>query len=451
MKDPIVPKDHAEQIALYRAQIVGPLVQRSLERGDLSRALAELSTTRFRAPRSHGSRTYSVATLERWYYAFREGGLDALRPVPRSDRGRGRELTDEQKALLLDIRREKPDVSAALILRTLEIDGRIQRGTLCASTLRRFFAEHGLDRVTLRSAVNDGRQRLRWQAERPGALWHGDVCHAAPLPGGMPVRIHALLDDASRHVVAIEARHTELEVDMLAVLVRALRRFGAPDALYLDNGSTYRGQTLSLACARMGIALLHAKPYDAPARGKMERFWRTLRDQCLVFCKDLGSLHEINVRILSWLDEHYHKAPHGGLMGQTPADAFSVVEHVDDLDERELREALTVRERRRVRRDNTLAMDGSDWETSLHFLAGRLVTVARSFVDPDAPPWIEHEGKAHPLAPVDPVKNGRRARSPMCLDQTHPARVPFDPPKALVDRAVGRTPVHARDDEEAGQ
>jgi putative transposase len=451
MKDPIVPKDHAEEIALYRAQIVGPLVQRALARGELARALDELSTTRFRAPRSHGSRTYSVATLERWYYAFREGGLDALRPAPRRDRGRGRELTDAQKALLLDIRREKPDVSAALILRTLETDGRIQPGTLCASTLRRFFAEHGLDRVALRSAANDGRQRLRWQAERPGALWHGDVCHAAPLPGGMPVRIHALLDDASRYVVAIEARHTELEVDMLAVLVRALRRFGAPDALYLDNGPTYRGQTLSLACARMGIALLHAKPYDAPARGKMERFWRTLRDQCLVFCKDLGSLHEINVRILSWLDEHYHKAPHGGLMGQTPADAFSVVEHVDDLDERQLREALTVRERRRVRRDNTLAMDGSDWETSLHFLAGRLVTVSRSFVDPDAPPWIEHEGKAYPLAPVDPIKNARRARSPMGLDTVHLARTPFDPPKALVDRAVGRKPEHAKDREEAGK
>lgn len=41
-----------------------------------------------------------------------------------------------------------------------------------------------------------------------------------------------------------------------------------PDALYLENGSTYRGQALSLACARMGTALIHAKPYDA-------RTWKT--------------------------------------------------------------------------------------------------------------------------------------------------------------------------------
>jgi len=454
MQDPIRSKDPEEAIALYRAQIVGPLARRELERGDLAQMLTELSKTRFCSPRSHGGQTYSVATLERWYYAFKQGGLDALRPKPRSDRGRGRDLTDKQKSLLLDIRREHPDVSVVMILRTLELDGRLERGTLRASTLRRFYAEQGLDRVAFRSATSDGRQRLRWQAAHPGALWQGDVCHGSPLVIGgksVPVRIHALLDDASRYIVAIEARHQEREVDMLAVLIRALRRFGAPDALYLDNGATYRGETLSLACARLGTALVHAKPYDAPARGKMERFWRTLRAQCLVFCKDLGSLHDLNVRILAWLDEHYHRAPHGGLMGKTPADVFAAAPPPsDELDETKLRRALTVRERRRVRRDNTLAMDGVDWETSLHFLAGRLVTVARSLVDADDPPWIEHEDKVYPLSPVDPVKNARRARAASCLDAPHLARIPFDPPAALVDRALGRRS-SANDDDEAGQ
>lgn len=110
----------------------------------------------------------------------------------------------------------------------------------------------------------DGKQRLRWEAERPGALWHGDDCHAAPLvidhDNKKPVRIHALLDDASRYVRAIEAMHQEREIDMLGLLVRAIRKHGPPDALYLDNGSTYRGHTLALACARMGTSLVHAKP-----------------------------------------------------------------------------------------------------------------------------------------------------------------------------------------------
>ena len=96
---------------------------------------------------------------------------------------------------------------------------------------------------------------------------------------------------------------------MLAVLVRAVRRFGPPGALYLDNGATYRGTTLALACARMGTTLIHAKPYDAPARGKMERFWRTSREGCLDHVGSLGSLHDLNVRIWAWLDTHYMQPP----------------------------------------------------------------------------------------------------------------------------------------------
>lgn len=441
----LTPKDPAEAVALYRAQIVGPLVHGELGRGDLRTALLALTGQRFRAPRAHSPQSYSIATLERWYYAFRDGGLEALRPKPRKDKGRARDLTDEQKALLLGIREEHPHASVTLIVDTLVADGRLERGAVSPSTVRRLFADKGLDRVSLRGAAGRGKIRLRWQAERPGALWQGDVCHAQSLRVGnvpKPVRVHALLDDASRYVVGLEAMHSEREVDMLALLVRALRKYGPPDALYLDNGSTYRGQALSLACARMGTALVHPRPYDAPARGKMERFWRTLRERCLDFTGSCASLHDLNVRLWAFLDEHYHRTCHAALMGKTPAQVFASARAADAFDQAQLVSALTVRARRRVRRDNTLAMDGQDWETSLHFLAGRLVTVARSLAEPDAPPWIEHEGKRFALAQVDPIRNARRSRSLSNLDAPHPARVPFDPPSALLDRAVGR-----RDDE----
>ena len=85
-------------------------------------------------------------------------------------------------------------------------------------------------------------------------------------------------------------------------------------------------------------------------------------------------------------------------------------------------------------------MDGTDWETDLHFLAGRLVTVSRCLIDPSEPPWIEHEGRVHLLHPVNAKANGQKSRSKACLDTAHPARkpVPFDPPKALLDQSLGR-------------
>ena len=437
------PKDHAEALALFRSEIVGGLVRRELEHGDLRAAFLEISQQRFRPPRSHGPRSYSPATLERWYYAYKSGGLDALRPEARADRGRGRELTSDQRELLLAIRREHPSVSVPTILETLVADGRLESGQISASTVRRLYVQEGLDRVSIRGGNRD-KVRLRWQAEHPGALWHADVCHARSLRIGdktVPVRIHALLDDASRYIIAIEARTAEREVDMLGLFVRALRRHGPPDVLYLDNGSTYRGEALSLACARMGIALLHAKPYDAPARGKMERFWRTLREQCLDLTGSLSSLHDLNVRIFAWVDERYHVTAHGGLLGKTPASVYGAEPLAREaIDEVRLRNALTVRARRRLRRDNTLSMDGEDWQTDLHFLAGRLVTVARCLALPDDPPWIEHEEKQFLLTPVDPIKNGRRGRSVQNLDAPHPARVAFDPPRSLLDRALGNQP-----------
>ena len=135
--------------------------------------------------------------------------MDALRPIPRGDRGHGRELTAEQRELA--IRREHPSASVSLILCTLVLEGRLARDAVYEPTVRRLYQANGLDRVPLRCGAGE-HTRLRWQATEVGALWHGDVCHGpALLIGGQsrPLRIHALLDDASRFILAIEARHTE--------------------------------------------------------------------------------------------------------------------------------------------------------------------------------------------------------------------------------------------------
>src|SRR5690606_16819648 len=114
------------EIALFRAGIIGTLVHADLQRGELKRSLQALSAQKFRPPGSHRTRSYGVSTLQRWYYAFRLGGLDALRPIPRSDKGHGRELTEPLKELLLELRREYRHVPATMIRDTLIAQGRMQ-------------------------------------------------------------------------------------------------------------------------------------------------------------------------------------------------------------------------------------------------------------------------------------------------------------------------------------
>lgn len=441
----LTPKDHAETVALFRSEIIGALSRRDFAHGQLRHELTELSQTPFRPPGQDRTRRFSIPTLERWLYDYKKGGLAALCPKPRSDRGHAKELSPEQQALLCDIRREHPTASVPLILRTLILDGRIDKDTLSESTLGRFFKEKGLDRAAL-APRGHTRARLRWQAERPGALWHGDVCHGPNLRiagTSHPVRIHALLDDASRYVVALEARSTEKESDMLELLVSALRRHGAPDALYLDNGATYRGTALRLGCERLGITLLHARPYDAPARGKMERFWRTLRQSCLDYLGELSSHHDVNVRLWAFLDQHYHKTPHGGLMGKAPSQVYAAAAPIPDpLCEAKIRASLTMRDSRRVRLDSTLSVGGIDYEIDQSYLCGRVVTVVRCLVDGGGPPYVEHEGQRLALHPVDPLKNARRKRQELPPSPTAGSigSLPFDPPGALLDRWAARTP-----------
>ena len=430
------PADHAEAVAIYRATVIGPLMHRQLTHGQLATELRALSEQRFRPPGAHSTRTYAVPTLERWLYAYRTSGLEGLRPRPRSDRGFAQELSSKERELLLDIRREHPHASVPLILRTLIDEGRLDEGKISEPTVRRLYAAHDLRRRAERPE-EEAKTRLRWQAERPGALWHGDVCHltGSTLGGkATAIRIHGLLDDASRYVVALEAHTTEKEADMLAMMVDALRRHGKPDALYLDNGATYRGELLKTACARLGIALLHARPYDPQARGKMERFWRTLREGCLSHLGALASLSDLNHLLRSYLERRYHVAPHAGLLGKTPAKLYAN-RPADEgaVDEAALRIALTERTRRRVSKDNLVSVGGTLWELDQGYLAGQLVTLARSFVAPGEPPWVEHEGKRLRLHPVDPVHNARRKRPPRggpAVDKA-PRCVDFNPNRPL--------------------
>ena len=451
--EPLSPRSHAERVAIFRHTVVGHLLIREFVHGELRAELEALSRERFRPPEADSTRCFAVSTLERWYYSCKKCGAEALVPKPRADKGHGRKLTAEMRELLCNIRAENRSASVPTILDTLRAEGLLpadpkDEHAASPQTVRKLLAARGLKRVSAKVAAQDEPQegpkmRLKWQASKPGALWHGDVCHFSILVGGVkrPVRIHGHLDDASRYVTAIEAFWTEREDDMLALFIDALRVHGPPDALYLDNGATYRGEALITVCHRIGTLLLHPKPYDPQARGKMERFWRTLREQVLVFCTGETTLEELNRRLRAFLDK-YHRTPHAGLLGRAPGAVYRAHQRTDDLDEQKLHKALMVRETRQVSPDNLVRIDGIAWELDQGFLAGKRVTIVRSLLTPGAPPAVELEGKLLPLHPVDPIHNAKRQRPALrAPEPKKPARpgVAFNPVNTLLKAAKAKT------------
>ncbi|MEZ4329392.1 MAG: hypothetical protein R3B40_29450 [Polyangiales bacterium] len=149
------------------------------------------------------------------------------------------------------------------------------------------------------------------------------------------------------------------------------------------------------------------------------------------------------VRLLAWLNERYLVTPHGGLMGRTPTEAYADGERRAPVAESMLREALTVRARRRMLGDGTVSIAGSEFELDQGYLAGHNVTVARSLLDPTTLPWVEHEDQRLALRPVDPKANGKAKRTRRPTSTKGIDSVPFDPAEAVLDRFVGRAPRHA--------
>jgi transposase InsO family protein len=414
----LVPKDHGERVAVFKSQVIGPVVHKVMSQGMLREALEALSVERFRPPDAKKTRTYSVPTLERWFYAFRRGGLAALMPRPRRDRGRGRALDVSIIELVCDMRREHPSASAELILKCLAERGRLKKGQVSASTLRRLFVEKGLDRVTLRKS--DARARFRWEASHPGALWQGDVCHWGRY------RIHGLLDDKSRYLVALEVHLNEQEIVMLTMLTAAMRKVGAPEGLYLDNGSTYTGEALKTACARLGIALMHPQPHDPQARGKVERFWRTLRQGLLDHIDAAISPDDLQQR-LDKFRGHYNSEPHSSLYGDPPGIVWGS-RHMQLVDDARLQAAMTTRSRRLVSRDGVVSIDGQLYEVRQGFLAGHRVEVSTCLVEGlTRVCTVTYDGKTYDLRPLDVADNGKGHRPQHNPPAPVPKKTVLDP------------------------
>ena len=253
----------------------------------------------------------------------------------------------------------------------------------------------------------------------------------------------AFLDDATRLCPFAAFAHAENTAAFLPVFKQALIRRGLPQRLYVDNGANFRSQQLALVCAKLRIALIHARPYQPQGKGKIERFFRTLRAQLLASLPpaDGASLDALNRRLWAYLEGEYHLAPHRGLHGNSPLEQWTRsaedVRYVDaacDLDDLFLFEA-----KRRVINDRTISLHGRLYEVD-PLLVGRTVTVR---YDPHAPPsrplQVRHDGAdAGHATLLDAYANAsvKRQRPSGRLAAELPA--PQPPPSPLALRRLHR-------------
>lgn len=406
--------DRAREIGLFRYALIREAADPALstrQRGRLVRELAAREHTGPFGDRVHVSRV----TIDRWILAWRRGGFDALLPSTRRCDPRTSASVLELAAAL---KREVPARTAAQVAAILTAHAGPGGVVPSARTLQRHFA-----RLELNTRPDGLPPRAfgRFEAAAPNDRWTGDALHG-PMVAGRKTFLFAFVDDHSRALVGYRWGHSEDTVRLEAALRAGLAARGVPKVVYLDNGSAMVSSQLLRALAVLGIKLTHSKPGQPAGRGKIERLFRTVREQFLVelavpgAARTLNDLAELNELFAAWVETVYHQRIHSET-GQAPLQRFLAAGPPALPSPQLLREAFLWSHTRLVTKTATISLHGNRYEVDAA-LIGRKVDVVFDPFDLTTV-QVRYQGRAMGLAV--PHRIGRHV---------HPDARPDLPPAA---------------------
>lgn len=426
-------EDRRREVGLFRYALIRDAADPGLskaERGRLVRALAE------REHLGPDGRLVLVGrtTLDRWIGAYRHGGFEALVPRPRVVSPR---TPTKALELAFALKRERPDRTAAQV-REVMLAAAANGGAVPGlRTLQTHLAREGLNvRADGRSA---GKVYGRFEASVRNELWTGDGLHGPKLHGSAARAVLlAFIDDHSRLLAGWRWGSGEDVFRLEAALRSGLMARGVPDAILVDRGSAFVSHQLLRACAVLGVRLIHASPRAATTKGKIERFFRTVRDQFLVEVDDGVKLTELNRLFSAWLEVVYHRRVHSETE-QTPLERFDAAGVPGLPSPALLREAFLWSQERTVTKTATVSLHANQYEVDAA-LVGRKVELV---FDPFDLTRIEVRYQHRPFGLAVPLVIGRR---------THPqAARELPPPPTATGIDYLRLLAERRDAELGGQ
>lgn len=362
-----------EDIALFRYTVIRPLIDEGPPGYKISAVLKDVSGRSHQDWQGRWIKV-SVKTLRRWIGAWEKAGFSGLFPKERCDIGQVRATSIDILDLAENLKREAPGRSSPAIAGIIKKTKGIE---VSERTIRRHLAKRG---ATFHELKGQGRRVYgRFEKETPNELWVGDVLHGPKIPDPSdPLRLKktflfCFIDDHSRIVPHGEFFFDESLPRLERALRVAIEKRGLPGALYVDNGAVFISNQLDLICARLGIRRILSTPGEPAGRGKIERFFRTVRQRFLVEVEVEGvaSLAELNSAFIAWLEVDYHHRVHSETK-RTPLERFadSFVPHVPDP--KTLYRAFLWEEERTVAKTATVPLAGNRYEVDQH-LIGRKV------------------------------------------------------------------------------
>jgi len=405
----------AIDMAYFRFALIAPVIQGIFPDPTKTAYYRRVTENDLALPNGKTMR-YNPKTLEKWEEYYRKMGMDGLMPRQRSDSGTTRVLNESATSEIYRLKEQFPRINATLIYNKLIEDGFINQCEVSLSSVQRFIKHNDL-----KSAVNPNQKdRKAFEEPFPGGMYQADTSYTCFINENGKLRrtyLIQIVDDHSRLIVGSRFFFNDNAYNFQLVLKEAISRYGLCNKLYLDNGSTYANEQLTLICGSLGIVKLHTPVRDGASKAKVERSFRTLKDTWLhgFDPSTVSSLEELN-RVLSDYVRKRNTAVNRTI-GETPVDRYQKgIAHVRVPRSKEwLDECFMNRVTRKVNLDSTISIDSVYYDVPMQFIRSKVEI--RFLPDRMQDAYILFDGRKYPIRQTNRVENARTKRSnPHAID-----------------------------------
>lgn len=405
---------HNAEVAQFRFALIAPVIQGLYPDASATAYYKRVTASPLTLP-DGSTVTYSYKTLEKWKSQYSIGGLDALMPGTRSDKGIPRALNEDAIAEIYRIKEEHPRMNATQIYTHLVRESFIP-ATVSVDSVQRFIRHNDL-----KSARDPNlRDRKAFEEDEFGKIWQADTCYLPHITeDGTSRRVYCIMiiDDHSRLLAGGELFYTDNACNFQKVLKDAIATYGIPDKLYVDNGCSYSNAQLSMICVSLGILLLHTRVRDGASKGKVERHFRTLKERWLytLDINKITSLSQFNGMLKDYMRD-YNTTFHRGI-DTIPLERYQASkDHPRKPESRQwLDDCFYNRITRKVRKDSTISIDRVCYDVPMQFISAKVEV--RYLPDDMTSAYILFDGEKFPIRQTSRNDNCHtRRNNPPAID-----------------------------------
>lgn len=388
--------DQKQKTALFRYSVIAPLETGTSDPSQSNKEFFRRAAAKPYTDPDGKTVTVGASTIEKWHHAYKKGGFDALFPQGRKDEGVSRKLDQDLQSQIQFLMAQHPRITAAEIHRTLLCNGSIHLHQVSVSTVERF-----VRLVRNREGQPAKKDMRRYERAHINEVWYGDTMYGPWLSdkeGKKRVYFIALIDDASRFIVAADLFFHDSFENLMAVIRSAVSKFGRPGLFTFDNGPAYRNQQMELLAARIGSSLHYCEPFTPTGKSKIERWFLTVRMQYLASLdmRDFHSLEELRRDFAGYVSR-YNQTPHSSLDGKTPQERyFSEPERFRRLPPQQIETDFLLEIERRVSADHVVVINKTEYEVHYRYAKQRI----RLRYSPD----MEHVFVVEPSGTLTPIR-----------------------------------------------